>query len=352
MAPSKPRVLLLWHSLTGYLAAGIRALAERAEVTVLTRPPDPLAPYDYSALDLGQAEAQVAAYPWSFTLLEELVERTRPDVICGGGSGWALWRALHRARRRHRSVTVMTTDYYWTGRPRQRVKQLLNVPLRYAVFDDAWVPGARSTEYARRLGFPKEAILTGVFTLDATRFVTVASGSAARWTEPRFLFVGRLVPEKGPDILAEAYRLYREGAADPWPLQVLGRGPFDGGLGDTPGVAMGDFVQPDQLPEIYAAAGALVLPSREDMWGVVALEACTAGLPVVVSDGCGVSEDLVTPANGFTVRVGDAAGLAAALTAVAGATADQRREWGANSSDMARSYTPDQWAETLLSVLH
>jgi glycosyltransferase involved in cell wall biosynthesis len=330
----------------------MRALAERAEVTVLARPPDPLAPYDYSALDLGEADMQVAAHPWPFTLLDEWVERVRPDVICVVGSGPALWRALHRARRRHDSVTVMTTDYYWTGRPRQRVLQLLFPPLRRAVYDAAWVPGARSTEYVLRLGFPKEAVLPGMFTIDAARFAGVASGSAARWTKPKFLFVGRQVPEKATDILAEAYRLYREKAADPWPLQVVGRGPFDGGLGDTPGVTVSDFVQPDALPEIYAAAGALVLPSREDLWGVVALEACTAGLPVVVSDGCGVSEDLATPANGFTVEAGDAVGLAAALTAVAGATADQRREWGARSSELARSYWPDQWADTLLSVLH
>ena len=38
MADSKPHVLMLWHSLTGYSAAGMRALAERAEVTVLARP--------------------------------------------------------------------------------------------------------------------------------------------------------------------------------------------------------------------------------------------------------------------------------------------------------------------------
>lgn len=228
---------------------------------------------------------------------------------------------------------------------------LLVAPVRRAVFDVAWVPGARSAEYVHRLGFPEEAVLTRMFTLDAAHFAKVAAGSAARWTEPSFLFVGRLVPEKATDILAEAYRIYRENTTDPWPLHVIGQGPFDGGLGQTPGVTMSGFVQPEALPEFYAAAGAFVLPSREDLWGVVALEACTAGLPVVVSDGCGVSEDLATPANGFTVPVGDAAALATALTALAGATPDQRREWGASSSEMARSYGPDGWADTLLSAI-
>ena len=102
--------------------------------------------------------------------------------------------------------------------------QLLFAPFRRAVFDVAWVPGARSTEYVRRLGFPNDAILTGVFTLDAARFTAVASGSAARWAEPTFLFVGRLVPEKATDILAQAYRSYRANTADPWPLSVVGQG--------------------------------------------------------------------------------------------------------------------------------
>ena len=47
----------------GYMAAGIRALADRSDVTVVARPPDPLAPYDYSALDLNGAELLVAEWP-------------------------------------------------------------------------------------------------------------------------------------------------------------------------------------------------------------------------------------------------------------------------------------------------
>lgn len=347
---SRPRVVMLWHSLTGYWAAAVSALAERADVTILVRPPDPLAPYDYSTLELNGAELQVAAWPWSHSLLDELVERTRPDITCSIGHTPALWRVLHRTRRRHGTVTAMFVDNLWLGTSRQRAVQLLFKCVRPYAFDRAFVPGARTTEYAQRMGFPPEAVVRGSLTVDEARFVPVAAGSSGRWDDPRFLFCGRLVPDKAPDVLAEAYRIYRDTVADPWPLQVVGHGPFDGGLGESPGVIMSDFVQPDALPEIFAAAGALLLPSRLDSWGVVALEACSAGLPVVISDGCGAAADLATPANGFTVAAGHPASLAKALTAVSEAGPDQRREWGRKSSEIASAYSPEHWADALLSV--
>lgn len=340
----------MWHSLTGYMAAGIRALADRSDVTVLSRQPDPLAPYDYSAIDLNGAELQVAEWPWSFSLLNEVVERTRPDVITAAGWRRPMLRTLHRARRRYRTTTVMVTDYHWFGTRRQRVLQALSMAVRPFAYDVAFVPGARSAEYVRRLGFPPEAILTGVYTVDQERFAPVAAGSAARWAAPTFLFCGRLVPEKAPDVLAEAYRIYRERVVDPWPLQVVGRGPFDGGLGALPGASVSDFVQPETLPRLYADAGALILPSRDDAWGVVALEACIAGLPLAISDGCGAADELATPANGFTVAAGDALGLANALTSLTEASVDQRKEWGRSSIQIASAFEPAQWAETLLSV--
>jgi glycosyltransferase involved in cell wall biosynthesis len=343
--------VLLWESLTGYAAAGIRALADRSDVTtVVVRPPDPLAPYDYAALDLNGAELHVAESPLSSAFVYALVERTRPDIVCAGWRNKGVLRALHRARGRHGTTTVMVTDYHWSGTRGQRVLQALFTVVRPYAFDAAFVPGARSTEYVRRLGFSPERVFTGLFTLDQAGFASVAAGSVARWSEPGFLFCGRLVPEKGPDILAEAYRIYREGIADPWPLHVVGNGSFDGGLRDSPGVIMSDFIQPDALPDVYADAGALILPSRFDCWGVVALEACTAGLPVVVSDGCGVADELATPANGFTVPAGDPVSLATSLTSVTQASVDQRKEWGRVSSEIAGTYGPEHWADTLLSI--
>ena len=350
MASSRPRVLLLWHSLTGYAAAGIRALADRAEVTVVARPPDPLAPYDYSALDLNGAELLVADSPRPFAFVDGLAQRIRPDIVVAGARNSGVLRAFHRARRQYGTTTVMVTDYSWSGTERQRLLQVVFTVVRPYSFDVAFVPGARSAEYVRRLGFRPEAICTGLYTLDHERFASVADGSPSRWDEPAFLFCGRLVPEKAPDVLAEAYGIYRGRVDSPWPLHVVGHGDFDGGLRGASGVIMHDFVQPDALPAMYADAGALVLPSRFDAWGVVALEACTAGLPVVVSDGCGVANELATPANGFTVSAGDPTSLAAALTALTHATVEQRRAWGRSSSEISGGFVPERWADTLLSL--
>ena len=70
----------------------------------------------------------------------------------------------------------------------------------------------------------------------------------------------------------------------------------------------------------------------------------------MVSDGCGVANELATPANGFTVSAGDPAGLAAALTDLTQATVEQRRAWGRASSEISGAFVPERWADTVLSL--
>ena len=52
-----------------------------------------------------------------------------------------------------------------------------------------------------------------------------------------------------------------------------------------------------QLPKYYAAADIFVLPSLEDVWGLVCLEALVAGLPQVTSSMVGAASDLVTSSD-------------------------------------------------------
>jgi len=56
----------------------------------------------------------------------------------------------------------------------------------------------------------------------------------------------------------------------------------------------------EELFKIYYAGDLLVLPSSHDAWGLVVNEAMAAGLPVIVSNRCGCSLDLVKEGeNGF-----------------------------------------------------
>jgi glycosyltransferase involved in cell wall biosynthesis len=125
------------------------------------------------------------------------------------------------------------------------------------------------------------------------------------------LFVGRMVPDKGLEYLAEAVRQSR----GRWKLVAVGRGPLQG-LAD---VHLG-YVPPEGLAEIYAAADCLVLPSVttrtfREPWGLVVNEAMNQALPVIATEavgaaGGGLAEDEV---SALVVMERDAAALGGAL---------------------------------------
>jgi glycosyltransferase involved in cell wall biosynthesis len=75
----------------------------------------------------------------------------------------------------------------------------------------------------------------------------------------------------------------------------------------------------EALIEEYARANTLVLPSTNEVWGLVANEALAAGLHVVISDRCGATPDIRTM-QGVYVAGTDSSSLAAAMVS-------SRSEW-------------------------
>ncbi len=139
------------------------------------------------------------------------------------------------------------------------------------------------------------------------------------------LMVGTLEPRKGLDVAARAL-------ADPaWPgLPLLVVGPRGWGtVPEAPGVRLlGRLSDPD-LATAYARASVLLMPSRDEGFGLPVVEAMACGTPVVISD----APALVEVAGGAAVvtRRGDAAGLAAG-TARAVAESEQLRTLGQHRS--------------------
>jgi len=102
------------------------------------------------------------------------------------------------------------------------------------------------------------------------------------------LFVGRLVPEKAPDLLIRAYRQ----VAGERPLVIVGDSSFSDRYADgvralaaaDPRVQLTGFVYGDLLSELYRHAAVFVQPSRLEGLPLTLLEAASHRVPVIASD--------------------------------------------------------------------
>jgi len=130
-----------------------------------------------------------------------------------------------------------------------------------------------------------------------------------------------MVPEKGvasllsaaPAVLAEAplTRFILAGGGDTSALRELARR-----MGVDHRVRFAGFVSDASLVQLYAAADAAVFPSLYEPFGIVALEAMAARVPVVVSDAGGLTEVVRDGETGLIARAGDPVSLATALAKV------------------------------------
>lgn len=132
------------------------------------------------------------------------------------------------------------------------------------------------------------------------------------------LFMGRINPIKGPDLLLEAFL----SAADRFPdIDLVFAGP-DGGLADElrrraaehhagNRVRFLGYLGAEEKSQAYHAAELLVVPSRSEAMSIVAIEAGICGKPVLMTDRCGFDE--VAEIGGGCVVRADVAGLAAGL---------------------------------------
>ncbi len=140
----------------------------------------------------------------------------------------------------------------------------------------------------------------------------------ARWGVPAeyLLFVGTREPRKGLPTLLAAHRQLRQRDPDVPPLVLIG--PRGWGNTESPGpdVLTVPFVDQADLPGLVAAAGAVVMPSRYEGFGLPVLEAMATGTPVVVSEDPAMLE--VAGGWAGTFPVGDVDALADRLAAVLG----------------------------------
>lgn len=200
--------------------------------------------------------------------------------------------------------------------------------------------GKRSKDYFRFHGFDEKKIATEYNTLSINRIKKMSSVEPApaglAFEERHFTIVARLVPKKNLHMALEAYALYKKNNSEFKPLYICGSGSLEQELKDK-AIELGvdsdvnfvGFVQTEQIAKFLGTSLALILPSIEEQFGNVVIEAQALGLPVLLSDVCGARDNLVRNAvNGFIFEPDNPQGLAWFMSIIA----NDQKLWTAMSS--------------------
>jgi len=243
-------------------------------------------------------------------------------------------------RLRRRGVFVVASmDNQWRGTLRQRLGVLASPWLLKRRIDTFLVAGDRQAAFARKLGFKEP-----MYGLYAGETRSYWSKKPMQERDKAFLFVGRLVEEKGLRQLLEGYAAYRERVEDPWSLRIAGTGPLSNLLDGRPGVEWLGFVQPGDLPEVMSSASCMVTPSRYEPWAVVVHEAAAAHLPIIASYEVGACTYFVRDGVNGRIIPSLSVSIANAMTEISGCGVERLAEMSLRSGSLAELWGPEMLA--------
>jgi glycosyltransferase involved in cell wall biosynthesis len=294
------------------------------------------------------------------------LHKASPDaILCGGYNYLASWQSLLWAHRHRVPFSLWVESTTRDLRSGFRLINFLKAKFMHhcATFV---VPGKASFEYVRNYGAAEKNIFTAPNAVDteffAKRAGLVRSDAATNrgmlgLPSRFFLFVGRLVHDKGVFDLLRAYGALAPELRSEIGLVFAGDGAARPELemrakGIAPGtVIFPGFVQREALAIYYALADMLLFPTHSDPWGLVVNEAMACGLPVISTNVAGCVADLVDDHwNGLLIESGDSQQLTLAMEELAG-NAELRSQMGRHGRERILHYSPEACAAGIASAI-
>jgi glycosyltransferase involved in cell wall biosynthesis len=234
--------------------------------------------------------------------------RDRPDVVISAQLGFrSLQSAFYRRLCRQSRLIIWTALSEETERGLDSARIFLRKRLLRCA-DAVLANGESAKRYLSALGVPREKMFLLPYCAEIAPFLELPLEREPAITR-RLLYVGQLVSRKGLgpflSVLSEWMRKRPDTQGEFW---IAGDGPLRGELEKFPAppqlrLHFLGSVPYEKLPELYAQAGMLVLPTLADEWGVVVNEALAAGLPVLGSVYSQAVQELIEHGvQGWTFR--------------------------------------------------
>lgn len=347
------RVAILWSRMSGAMDACFKAYAGRfgAQLMAVVQPQQANAPYDMDAFAWYDRIVEYRDGS-DYAALFNAVADFRPEAIFMSSWAYPDYMRLCRSPLFRSLPRIAAADNQWHGTMRQYAGRIISPIYVKRSIDRFFVPGERQLDFCAKIGYGRDLVATGLYSCDSPKFNAIYRSVPLRERPTAFLYVGRLVREKGIDDLIAAYDAYRKIVPEPYSLICVGAGPLADTLAKMPGISVHDFVQPLKLPEWYAKASCFVLASTFEPWGIVVHEAVSAGLPTICTSACGASVHLVREGyNGYVVMPGRPDQLADAMKEFTLLADTEKAAMSDGSFSLSMQFSPEIWARTFRNLI-
>lgn len=166
------------------------------------------------------------------------------------------------------------------------------------------------------------------------------------------LSIGQFIYRKGFDVLIEAAKDFREGIG----VYIIGGTPTEEYLDlidryNVDNVHFIDFLEYEELKKYYFATDIFVLPTREDIWGLVINEAMANGLPVITTTSCVAGIEMIEEGiNGYLVPKDDVEEIIENVNKILNSDT-LKQNMSLNSLEKAKEYTIENMAKKTYEIL-
>ena len=301
------------------------------------------------------------------SLVFQALDEIGPAVVCV--NGWSLPGSIETlAWCTSRGVpAIIMSESTANDSPRSWWKEAIKMRL-LSFASNLLVGGRLHAEYALALGVPDSRIFQGYDAVDNLHFELGADaaredgqGLRVRMKLPEryFLVCCRFEAKKNLARLLEAYAKYRSRSnAATWSLVMAGDGyerpALEALARDLEIEEAVHFIGARsymELPAVYGLASAFVHASTTEQWGLVVNEAAAAGLPLLVSERCGCTPELVKPGvTGLLFDPYDVEAICDAMITIASSDTDLKA-MGHAARLTARDWSPERFANGLAQAV-
>jgi glycosyltransferase involved in cell wall biosynthesis len=346
----KYKILFFWSSLSSYFAQTVSALDNNQyEIAIIHK--DGMR--NEEIRNKYPTLANCALHSYSSFNKKELADFEScfgPNLLIVSGWQDPKYRSILK---KTKATRVLAMDNYYRGKIKQKLGIVISKIYIHRIFDCAFVAGTPQMEFASMLGFTSARIFRGIYcTLPINFYPQIDLIARKHSGRAPFLFVGRLVKEKGIDTLLKGYDKYRQLSVNPRGLQIYGQGELNSIIKGKQGVQSLGFATFEELNNIYQSSIALILPSEKENFGMVVVEACQHALPVILSKNVGSSKDLLQECqNGLSFESGDFESLANYLLRFDHISSEEYCSYAMSSYNLGMKFTPDKFVESIWSMI-